>query len=229
MHAHANVFYNMDFCVIILYMKNVFLSHTDYARKCGVTPQAISYQVRVGRIKVNDNGKIDPNAVENREYEANINRAKASGKPAIDYTDKAAEELNFNPLQNNYEITRLNKAKADKEVLAYATKLNATIDIKTLTQKFNVFMDFVVSDLIAMPDDIADMLWSKANGSSSPEASIRADLKDRVSSIIENAQAAAEKVVPEIDERKYTIKDLRAKPKPKPKPTAEPAPLQNNA
>jgi hypothetical protein len=103
---------------------------------------------------------------------------------------------NFDPGQKLYEETRWKKAQADMKSLEYAEKLGVMNDNTALDRKFGTFQDFLLNDLIYMPEESSDILWAEASTSENPVKTLEDGLKKRIAKIIESAQAAAREVLP---------------------------------
>jgi hypothetical protein len=93
-------------------------------------------------------------------------------------------------------------------VLDYANRVEAVVDIGTLKQKMGVFTDFLLTELIYMPEDIADLLWMSARDSDDPEREIRHMLSDRIEKIVKKAKEAAAKIGPPPGGVKYIMLDM---------------------
>jgi hypothetical protein len=119
-----------------------------------------------------------------------------------------ADVVYYNPKQKAYEDTRLQKAKADKAVLEFAEKLGAVVDIETLEQRMGRFADFLVSQLLYMSEDVADIIYMRSKNAENPELVITEILQKRIAGIIEKAKIASARVVPRQNGAKYVILDL---------------------
>jgi hypothetical protein len=126
--------------------------------------------------------------------------------------DVAAESINSVVVdaetQRKYEDTRLKKIKADREVLKYAAEIGAMIDIETLKQKIGAFKNFLLTELIYMPEDISDLLWMSARDSEDPERTIREMLSQRIEKIIEEAKKSSAQIVSLNKAAQYVMLDL---------------------
>ena len=114
----------------------------------------------------------------------------------------------FDMFQKAYEETRLKKIQADMAVLKYAEQVGAVVDVETLKQKMNAFSGALFSQLVYLPENIADDLWMSARGHEDPERKIREMLSARIENIIENAKAAAAGVLPPEKGIKYVMLGL---------------------
>lgn len=99
--------------------------------------------------------------------------------------------------QKLQEDIRLKKITADLKSLDYMNKLDVLIDSDTLLKIFSPFYDFLLTELIHMPEEIADMLWMQAKDSDDPEKKIADLLKDRIEQIVKRAKDVAEGILPE--------------------------------
>jgi len=178
-----------------------------FAKICDVTPVAIQNAVTRGEIELVD-GKVDANAPKSIRYQAKDkkkNAKKGRGQVIREAAQRAFEGEGFDPVQKGVEDTRYKKAQADLKSLEYAEKLGVIIDCEAIQQKFGAFYDFLLNDLIYMPESIADIIWMKARASETPERAIEEELKTQISDVIEKAKRAAEAVSPPVDGAKYIM------------------------
>jgi hypothetical protein len=116
------------------------------------------------------------------------------------------------PRRKNYEETRLKKIKADTLALEYGEKLKLLIDENSLTKKFGKFFDFIINQLIYMPEEASDMLWNKAKSAHDPVKALEEELKDRIRDIVDKAKRAAANVIPEKSKgSRYVLLDMISK------------------
>lgn len=117
---------------------------------------------------------------------------------------------------NEYDVKKLgiDKIKMDMEYkasqklqkdLANAEKLGAIIDIHTLEKKFGALRDVLSNELIPMPRNIVEILWSEAQESEDPELTIVTILEDRISEILKRIIQIIQDIEPEDGSIEYTL------------------------
>jgi len=106
------------------------------------------------------------------------------------------------------EEIRWKRAQADLKTIEYSQKMEILVDRESLIKKFNSFFDLLLNDLIYLPESSADILWSRAKASATPEHTLEEDLKDRIAEVIAKAKAAALEITAPPKSTKYIFEEV---------------------
>jgi hypothetical protein len=108
--------------------------------------------------------------------------------------------------QKEFEEIRLKKISADLKSFEYTKKIDAIVDIESIHKLFIPFFDIIMTDLVHMPEESAEMIWQRARSSEHPARAIQDELASRIESVIKKAKAAMMEITPEPGKsRKYII------------------------
>lgn len=99
----------------------------------------------------------------------------------------------------------LKAAQRDLKRLEYGQKLGILVDSKAMQRKFGVFQNFIINDLITLPDTISDMLTAIAQTSDDPVDAVKAELRRAIKTLVENAKSAASEIEAPLDGVEYVI------------------------
>jgi len=205
------------------------VSKAKVAQLCGVSKQAIGKAVKSGRCPTVQPEKGLPKidledpivrafmrqAEQNkRGYElANVSKPKeekqdpriARAPVAEDAFLAEHDELKIRKLSADAD---LQETKAKIKSTEYFERVGAIVDIESLRRKMGRFTDVLITDLLYLPEEIADQLWlrAKAAGEGAPKV-IREVLADRIEVIVESAKRAARDIVPPEADRRYSVID----------------------
>ena len=207
-----------------------FLSNTKYAELIGISKQGVGKAIG-GKLIFKSKLGIDPEHPINVVYRQKIEKKrKHNTKISKVKTKQAAKKRGtaapFDPnieaipaTTTGYDIddrkkleeTRLKRIQADKAALEYASSLEIVVDDKTIRRKIGTFVDFLLNDLIAVPDSISDILVSTVRAIEDDTQAIEAVsnlLKKTIRDIVVNGKAAARGVRAPRKGRKYIIKKV---------------------
>jgi len=191
----------------LVYTKKIMelMTQAQFSRVADVSRPAITKAVKRGEVVLEPNGKVDAENPKNLFYIRKKKVRPGYKTPDVSRLTSGDQPDLFDPAQKTVEDTRYKKAQADLKSLEYAEKLGVIIDISALNQKFGAFYDFLLNDLIYMPESIADILWMKARASETPERAIEDELKVQIGDIIQKAKRAAESVRPPVTGAQYIM------------------------
>lgn len=210
-----------------------YVTQYKFAQMCGISKQAVANGVRDQRVHKTKSG-IDPSSPVNiyfrecaiarkahltaRHKKPGVKKVKvkvsAPPEKPPEKTPKKTERppaveggksAEFDMFQKLYEETRLKKIQADTAVLKYAEKVGAMVDNESLRRKMGTFIDFLLTQLVYMPEDISDMIWMQAKDEADPERVIRNLLSERIGEIVKKAKVAAAKLEPPDTGVKYVM------------------------
>lgn len=215
------------------------VSQKELAEICGVSKVSVHKAIKSGRCparKVGRSVEIDTDIPAVKKYIADVafNKTgprrpqppeaelpKPPPRPApapmqpVDYAEVLDEAEEGSPV--DLKLKKLAADAALQEVKMriasadYFKKLGAVVDLETLRQKMGKFTDILVTNLVYLPEEIADQIWMAAKASDDPPKFIREFLADKLAVVVRDAKKAAKDVAPDDDMiRKYVIIDEKS-------------------
>lgn len=109
------------------------------------------------------------------------------------------------PLEKLRQDIRLKRTQADLKALEYANKIGLLIDYESMIKKFAPFVSVITTELITLPESVADMIVALARANDDAEKEVEKFLADYIEKIIENAKEASANVTEPLHDVLYSV------------------------
>lgn len=143
-------------------VKKSSMSFRQYARRRGVSPEAVSKAVETGRITVNPDGKIDPKKAD-RDWEANTDPSRNPARvKASNSETEAAPAAGLPPYSQSRAIREAYEARLSK--LDFEVKSGKLINAdEVLVVAFNASR-MARDKIMGLPDRVSSILAGISDG-----------------------------------------------------------------